>query len=67
MTKERVPIQEKLMLTFEEASEYSGIGINRIRELAKNDGVCFAFNVGKRTLIKRRALEEFVDSHDGIK
>lgn len=34
-TKPFVPVWEKAALTFEEASAYTGIGINRLRELAK--------------------------------
>ena len=54
MNKTGIPISEKLMLTFEEASEYSGIGINRIRKLAKEADVPFTLHVGRKTLIKKR-------------
>ena len=66
MERNRVPIQEKLMLTFEEAAEYSGIGINKIREIAKGQGTVFVFNVGKKNLIKRKAFEKFIDENSGI-
>lgn len=34
-TENKVPIWEKLNLTVEEASEYSNIGVNKIRELSQ--------------------------------
>ncbi len=57
----KVPINEKLMLTFEEARDLTGIGINRIREMAKDPDCDFVLHVGKRSLIKRKRFEEFLN------
>ena len=36
-----VPIWEKANLTLEEAAAYSGIGINKLRDLSNNDNCKF--------------------------
>lgn len=38
-----VPIWEKSNLTLEEAAAYSGIGINKLREITNNDRVSLCF------------------------
>lgn len=52
MSKE-VPIWEKSNLTLEEAAAYSGIGINKLRELTNNQSCDFVLWVGSKRLIKR--------------
>lgn len=41
-----VPIWEKLNLTIEEAAAYSGVGINKIREMMKEKDCDFVLKVG---------------------
>ena len=48
-----VPVWEKTTLTLEEAAAYTGIGENRLRVLV--------LWVGTKRLIKRRALEKYID------
>lgn len=60
-TRERIDIKDKLTLTIREAAEYSGIGINRIDELAKRPNCSFVLYVGKKKLIKRREFERFIE------
>lgn len=61
-TKPFVPVWEKAALTFEEASAYTGIGINRMRELAKEHPSSNMFlRVGTKSLLKRKQLESFID------
>lgn len=62
MRKYEVQISEKICLTLEEAAAYSGIGINRIRELTNEPGCDFVLFVGSKRLIKRRQFEKFLDS-----
>ena len=38
-----IPIWEKSNLTLEEAAAYSGIGINKLRELYEQQGLPFRF------------------------
>ena len=60
LIKQEVPIYEKLLLTKEEASEYSHVGINKLEELLKVPNCPFVLYVGKKKLIKRRAFETFI-------
>ena len=51
--KQEVPIYEKLLLTKEEAAEYSHVGINKLEELLKVPNCPFVLYVGKKKLIIR--------------
>lgn len=61
MTRKEVPIKDKLALTIEETAEYSNIGINRIRELAKLPNCSFILRVGGKLLIKRKEFEKYIE------
>ena len=64
--KYEVPIWEKSNLTIEEAAAYSGIGINKLRELT-NDGHCpFVLWNGNKRLIKRRELDKYLEKQFSI-
>lgn len=56
-----VPIWEKTNLTLEEAAAYSGIGINKLREITNNDRCDFVLWVGTKRLIKRKQLDKFIE------
>ena len=58
--KETVPIWEKVLLTVEEAAEYSNIGINKLHEKTNNPKCTYVFHVGKKKLIKRKKFEEYI-------
>lgn len=62
MDRVRVPIWEKLNLTIEEAAAYSNIGTKRLYELTRNPKCSFAVHVGRRVLIKRKALEKYIEN-----
>ena len=55
-----IPLYEKLNLTLEEASEYSGIGINKLRELSNQEDQLVLW-VGRKRLIKRKVFEEYIE------
>ena len=55
-----VPVWEKPTLTLEEAAAYTGIGENRLRDIT-NDAQDLVLWVGTKRLIKRRALEKYID------
>lgn len=61
-----VPIWEKSNLTVEEAAAYTGIGINKIREMSDGDNCPFVLWVGKKRLIKRRKFDEYVEKQFSI-
>lgn len=58
--KMKVPIWEKQNLTLNEASDYSGIGINKLRELSDSENCKFVLWVGSKRLIKRKELDEYI-------
>lgn len=55
-----ISLSEKLNLTLKEASEYSGIGLNRLREIS-NDNKDLVLFIGSKRLIKRKALERYLE------
>lgn len=55
-----VPIWEKSNLTLEEASAYSGIGINKLRKLSDERNCTFVLWNGSKRLIKRKKLDEYL-------
>ena len=57
-----VPIWEKSNLTLEEAAAYSGIGINKLRTLSDEEDCNFVLWVGSKRLIKRKALDRFIEN-----
>ena len=56
-----VPIWEKSNLTLEEAAAYSGIGINKLRQLTDDDNFEFVLWIGTKRLIKRRKFDEYIE------
>ena len=55
-----IPIWEKSNLSLEEAAAYSGIGINKLREITNEDRCKFVLRVGNKRLIKRRLFDQFI-------
>lgn len=60
--KERVAICQKYLLTLEEAALYTGIGINKLREMSNNENCNFVVWNGSRRMLKRKKLEEFLNA-----
>lgn len=56
-----VPIWEKSNLTLEEAAAYSGIGVNKIRELSNDENCPFVLWVGSKRLIKRKLFDKYIE------
>ena len=59
-SKKEIPIWQKKTLTVEEASAYSGIGMNTIRRLSDRDRCEFVLWVGTKRMIKRKEFDEFI-------
>lgn len=57
-----VPIWEKSNLTLEEAAAYSGIGINKLRQITNDERCRFVLWVGTKRLIKRKLLDKYLES-----
>ncbi len=56
-----IPIWEKSHLTVEEAAAYSGIGMNKLRELSNDENCPFLLWNGNRRLFKRKKLDEYLE------
>jgi hypothetical protein len=56
-----VPIWKKSNLTLQEASAYSGIGVNNLRKLSDENERALVLWVGTKRLIKRKRLDELTD------
>ena len=60
MQMPNISLSEKLNLTLKEASEYSGIGLNRLRKISDDNKELVLF-IGNKRLIKRKVLEKFLE------
>lgn len=56
-----IPLWEKTTLTLSEASAYSGIGQNKIRELSNDKNCPFVLWVGSKRLIKRKLFDSYIE------
>lgn len=56
-----VPIWEKSNLTLEEAPAYSGVGINKLREITNEERCPFVLWVGTKRLLKRKLLDKYLE------
>lgn len=61
-----VPIDKKTCLTLNEASAYSGIGINKLRKLSDSQNCDFVLWNGTKRLIKRTRLDAFLENSYSI-
>ena len=61
-----VPIWERSLLTINEASDYTGIGINRLRSLTSNRNCELVIWVGNRRMFKRKKLDEYLENASSI-
>lgn len=62
-----IPIWEKYTLTIDEASQYFGVGTNKLRRLAEQNAAAdWRLENGNRTLIKRKLFERYIDSQSVI-
>ena len=59
--KRNVPIWERSLLTILEASDYTGIGINKLRRIAANAQSNLVIYVGSKKMFKRKKLDEYLD------
>ncbi len=57
-----VPIWKKILLTVDEASAYSNIGSDKIRQIMKEQECNFVLYKGTHKLIKRKEFEKFIEN-----
>ena len=55
-----IPIWQKSNLSLEEAAAYSGIGVNKLRDMTNDESCKFVLWVGNKRLIKRRLFDLFI-------
>ena len=48
-------------MTLEEAAAYSGIGINKLRDITSDEHCGFVLWVGTKRLIKRRLFDQYIE------
>ena len=60
-TPNPIPVWERTTITVTEAAAYTGIGINKIREISDREDCDFVLWVGNRKLLKRKKLEEYIE------
>lgn len=56
-----IPIESKPLLTLKEASRYTGIGINKLRDMSNERNCDYVLFVGRKRMFKREALLKFID------
>lgn len=61
-----VPIWEKSNLSLDEAAAYSGIGVNKLRELTNERNCQFVLLVCNKRLIKRRLFDQYIEQEYSI-
>ena len=62
-----VPIWEKSNLSLEDAAAYSGIGLNKLRDLTNEKNCRFVLWVGNKRQIKRRLIDQFIEQMYSIR
>lgn len=60
MQKE-IEVSKKCLLTLEEAAGYTGIGINKLREISNRETCDFVLWNGTRRMLKREKLESYLN------
>ena len=64
--EDKVPVWEKANLSLEEAAAYFGIGINKLWDMSNDENCPFVLWNGSKWLIKRKALEKYLESSYSI-
>lgn len=56
-----IPVWERTLLTLNEASAYTGLGINRLRRIANSNENELVVWAGSKRMFKRRKLDEYLE------
>lgn len=56
-----IPLDQKALLTLKEASIYTGIGINKLRDMSNERNCDYVLFVGRKRMFKREALLRFLE------
>lgn len=66
MVNQKIPVNEKYMLSINEAAQYFSIGVKKMRRLAEDNLGVFSVYSGNRYLIIRSKFEEFLQKTSSI-
>ena len=66
MANQNIPVNEKYMLSINEAAQYFNIGVKKMRRLAEDNLGVLAVYSGNRYLIIRCKFEEFLQKTSSI-
>ncbi len=58
-----VEIKDMVLLTIEQAAELYNIGQGKLRRLTGEFGCPFAIHIGRKVLIKRKEMDEFIEKN----
>lgn len=56
-----VPINQKCLLSLDEAVAYTGLGRHTLIDLAEQDDLGLVVWTGRKRLYKRKKMEEYID------
>ena len=56
-----MPIHQKCLLTLEEAAEYTGLGVNKLRSISNEEDCTFVLWNGKKRMFKRTRLDAYLN------
>lgn len=59
--KQKVPLNEKVLLTINEAANYLGIGHTTLRTFLEGREDTLCVQVGNRTMVKREKIRAFIN------
>lgn len=60
--KANVEISQKCLLTLEEASQYTGLGMQKLRNLSSDENCGFVLWNGSKRMFKREKLVAYLNS-----
>lgn len=61
MVKKEIPIWEKAILTLEEAAAYTGIGMQKLRDISADERCEFVLWNGSKRMFKREKLVSYLE------
>lgn len=59
--KNEIPVWQKSTLTLEEAAAYTGIGIQKLRNISSGERCEFVLWNGSKRMFKRKKLEDYLE------
>lgn len=60
--KTNIEISQKCLLTLEEAAQYTGLGMQKLRNLSNNENCSFVLWNGSKRMFKREKLVSYLNS-----